>query len=81
MTRSPKILIPALLAVVAVAGFYFMVLSPQREQAAQLDTDIAAKQAEARRVALPGPVLHQGPGELQDELHDADQARQGRHGR
>jgi hypothetical protein len=45
VTRSPKILIPALLAVVAVAGFYFMVLSPQRDKAVKLDTDIAAKQA------------------------------------
>ncbi len=45
MTRSPKILIPALLAVVAVAGFYFMILAPQREKAVQLDADIAAKQA------------------------------------
>jgi hypothetical protein len=45
VTRSPKILIPALLAVVAVAAFYFMLLSPQREEAARLDDDIASKQA------------------------------------
>jgi hypothetical protein len=47
VTRSPKILIPALLAVVAVAGFYFMVLSPMREDATRLDGEIAAKQAAA----------------------------------
>jgi hypothetical protein len=46
VTRSPKILIPALLAVAAVAAFYFMLLSPKREEAAKLDTEIAAKQSE-----------------------------------
>jgi hypothetical protein len=46
VTRSPKILIPAVLAVAAVAAFYFMLLSPKRDEAAKLDTDIAAKQSE-----------------------------------
>jgi hypothetical protein len=46
VTRSPKILIPAVLAVAAVAAFYFMLLSPKREEAAKLDTDIAAKQSQ-----------------------------------
>ncbi len=44
MTRSPKILIPAVLAVAAVAAFYFLALSPKREDAARLDKDIASKQ-------------------------------------
>ena len=47
MTRSPKILIPAVLAVAAVAAFYFLALSPKREDAARLDKEIAAKQGEA----------------------------------
>ena len=44
MTRSPKILIPAVLAVAAVAAFYFLALSPKREDAARLDKEIASKQ-------------------------------------
>jgi hypothetical protein len=43
VTRSPKILIPAVLAVAAVAAFYFLALSPKREDAARLDKDIASK--------------------------------------
>jgi hypothetical protein len=46
VTRSPKILIPALAAVAAVAAFYFLALAPQRVESAKLDRDIAAKQAE-----------------------------------
>jgi hypothetical protein len=46
VTRSPKILIPAIAAVVAVAAFYFLVLSPKREDAARLDGEITAKQGE-----------------------------------
>lgn len=46
MTRSPKVLIPAVLAFVAVAAFYFMVLSPKREEATALDGKIAAKQSQ-----------------------------------
>ena len=45
MTRSPKILIPAIAAVAAVAAFYFLVLTPKREDATRLDGEIAAKQA------------------------------------
>jgi hypothetical protein len=45
VTRS-KILIPAILAVAAVAGFYFLALSPKREEAARLDGEIAAKQSQ-----------------------------------
>jgi hypothetical protein len=44
--RSSKTLIPALLGVVAVAAFYFLVLSPKRDEATKLDAEIATKQAE-----------------------------------
>jgi hypothetical protein len=44
--RSSKILIPAVLGVVVVAAFYFLALSPKRDEVAQLDTEITAKQAE-----------------------------------
>jgi hypothetical protein len=44
--RSSKTLIPALLGLVVIGAFYFLVLSPKREEAAQLDTEVAAKQAE-----------------------------------
>jgi hypothetical protein len=46
VTRSPKILIPVVAAVAAVAAFYFLLLSPKREEATQLDTDIATKQSQ-----------------------------------
>jgi hypothetical protein len=46
VTRSPKILIPAVLAAAAVAAFYMLALSPKRDEAARLDTDIAAKQSQ-----------------------------------
>jgi len=46
MTRSPKALIPAVLAILAVGAFYLMLLSPKRADAARLDEEIAAKQAQ-----------------------------------
>jgi hypothetical protein len=46
VTRSPKTVIPVLAAVAAVAAFYFLLLSPKREEAAKLDADIAAKQVQ-----------------------------------
>jgi hypothetical protein len=46
VTRSPKILIPVLAAVAAVAAFYFLALSPKREETARLDKQIATKRAE-----------------------------------
>jgi hypothetical protein len=49
VTRSPKILIPALAAIAAVAAFYFLALAPKRDEAAKLDRDIAAKQADLER--------------------------------
>ena len=49
MTRSPKILIPAVLAVAAVAAFYMLVLSPKRDEGSRLDKDIAAKQSELQQ--------------------------------
>jgi len=42
--RSPKILIPAVAAVAVVAAFYFLVLSPKRDEATTLDGQIATQQ-------------------------------------
>jgi len=44
VTRA-KLIIPAVLAVAAIAAFWFLALAPQREQIAKLDTDIAAQQS------------------------------------
>ncbi len=44
MTRSPKILIPALAGILAVAAFYFLLLSPKREESTKLGADIAKQQ-------------------------------------
>ncbi len=46
MTRSPKILIPAVLAIAAVAAFWFLALTPKREEAARLDGEITTKQSQ-----------------------------------
>lgn len=43
MTRSTKLMIPALLAAAAIAAFWFLALAPKREEMAKLDTDIAAQ--------------------------------------
>jgi hypothetical protein len=46
LSRTNKILL-AVFAAAAVAGaFWFLILSPKREEAAKLQTDVAAKQAE-----------------------------------
>jgi hypothetical protein len=39
-------IIPAVIAVAAIAAFYFMVLTPKREEAARLDDEIATKQSQ-----------------------------------
>jgi hypothetical protein len=46
MTRTNKILLAAVAAVVAVGAFYYLALAPKREQIAKLDADLATKQAE-----------------------------------
>lgn len=46
MTRSPKILIPAVLAIAAVAAFWFLALTPKRDEAARLDGEITTKQSQ-----------------------------------
>ena len=46
MTRTNKILLTAVAFLVAVAAFWFLVLSPKRDEITTLDTEIATKQAE-----------------------------------
>ncbi|HET8755066.1 MAG TPA: type 4a pilus biogenesis protein PilO [Solirubrobacteraceae bacterium] len=46
MTRSNKILLTVAAFGIAAAAFWFLVLSPKREEITTLDTDIATKQAE-----------------------------------
>ena len=45
MTRRNSILLVAVAAVAAVGAYWMLVLAPKREEAAALDTQIAAKQA------------------------------------
>jgi hypothetical protein len=40
VTRS-KIIIPAVIALAAIAAFWFLVASPKREEIAKLDSNIA----------------------------------------
>jgi Tfp pilus assembly protein PilO len=46
MTRTNKILLAVTALIVAGAAFYFLALTPKREEIAKLDADIATKQAE-----------------------------------
>jgi hypothetical protein len=46
VSLSPKILIPVVAAVAAIAAFYFLALSPKRDEATRLDGEIAAKQSQ-----------------------------------
>ena len=43
---NQKILIPALAAIVAAAGFYMVILKPKRQEASQLQSKITKKQGE-----------------------------------
>jgi hypothetical protein len=59
VTRSTKALIPVLIAVAAIAAYWFMVLSPKREEISGLDKKItqqesAAQQAEQQAASYQG---------------------------
>ena len=56
MTRSNQILLSVVALGAAIAAFYFLALSPKREEAAALDTKIAEQQAavEQARLMLAG---------------------------
>jgi Tfp pilus assembly protein PilO len=45
VTRTNKILIAVVAAGLALCGYYFLLLAPQRKEATKLDGEIAAKQA------------------------------------
>ena len=49
MTRTNKILIAVVAAILAVAGFYYLALAPKRDEIAKLDQDIATQQAEVEQ--------------------------------
>jgi hypothetical protein len=56
VTRSTKMLIPAVAAVAAIAAYWFLVLAPKREEISRLDAEItqqqtAAEQAEQQAAA------------------------------
>ena len=76
MSLSPKILIPAIAAMAAIAAFFFLVLSPKRDEATRLDGEIAAKQSQLDQ-SLAQAATTRRPSELQEELHDAHAAREG----
>jgi Tfp pilus assembly protein PilO len=52
MTRSNKILLSVVALGAAIAAFYFVILSPKREEVASLDTKIAAQKAEVEQARL-----------------------------
>jgi len=52
VTRSAKTLIPAILGVVAIAAFYFLALSPKRDEVAKVETQIATEETAAQQAEL-----------------------------
>jgi Tfp pilus assembly protein PilO len=52
MTRQNQILLSVVALGAAIAAFYFVVLSPKREEVAALDTKIAAQEAEVEQARL-----------------------------
>jgi Tfp pilus assembly protein PilO len=52
MTRQNQILLSVVALGAAIAAFYFMVLSPKREEIAALDTKVAAQEAEVEQARL-----------------------------
>jgi hypothetical protein len=46
VSQSSKLLLALVAAIAATAAFWFLALTPKREEAAKLDTDITAKQSE-----------------------------------
>jgi hypothetical protein len=49
---NTKVLIPVVAGVAAIAAFWFLVLSPKREEIAKLDADIAAQEQAAQQSAM-----------------------------
>ncbi len=52
MTRSNKILLAVVALGAAMAAYYFLVLSPQRDEVARLDGEIAAQEASVEQARL-----------------------------
>jgi Tfp pilus assembly protein PilO len=49
MTRTTKILLAVLVTAAAAGAYWFLLLTPQREELAKLDKEIAAKQVDAEQ--------------------------------
>ena len=47
MTRSTKLLIPAVIAAAVIAAYWFMVLAPKREEITKLDAEITQQESAA----------------------------------
>ena len=47
MTRSTKLLIPAVIAAAAIAAYWFMLLAPKREEITKLDAEITQQESAA----------------------------------
>jgi len=62
VTKNPKLLIALAATAAAIAAFWFLALAPKREEAASLETQITAKQAEgtAAQATLAGYEASRG---------------------
>jgi Tfp pilus assembly protein PilO len=62
MTRKNTLLLGVAAAVVAIAAFYFLALSPKRDEIAKLDADIAAKATELEQARMTLSTYEQARG-------------------
>ena len=78
MTRRNTILLVAVAAVAAVGAYWMLALAPKREEAAAIDTKIAAKQAALAQAEAEVADYEQARARLPGQLLDGRPARQGR---
>jgi hypothetical protein len=62
VTRSTKLLIPAVIAVAAVAAYWFMVLSPKREELTKLDAEITRQESAATQAEQQAASYEEAKG-------------------
>jgi hypothetical protein len=62
VTRTTKLLIPAVIAVAAAAAFWFMVLAPKRDEITKLDAQISQQESAAAQAEQQAATYQQAKG-------------------
>jgi hypothetical protein len=63
VTKNPKLLIAVVAVMAAVGAYWMLVLAPKREQLAELDTQVAAAQAEVGQAQATLKTYEQAQGQ------------------